>query len=568
MKLKAMIANFLPHLQFAGWSVVVMLAWLCMGPLALAQVTPPSEPETQTQPESPQAPLTPPPPPVSIDLGWAWWSLNGSATKFRQYATPPDGAFIRELRYISPFWRTGDNFRLQLWGTTEDDYRLESNLSFGFGATRVETWTTRNRFQTPVPQPLPTSERTVTESFVKQAITPTFSVFVRYRQEGQNHYLPTPRTPLMQNTRYWDAVAAGLLGNGQVEVGYTDWRFFDRTVTVPDTGMERWHARYLWDISPTAAVEGTFAQMQLRQQNRPSSNMETLSLTSDIHLSNSTELALAFRRDKIGLPVVQNAYVREQRSTNALLIHRWNRWSLQMGVRQREAERLRADQTFVDVPRWWTLEGRLWGRISKQLRLTVRGYTEQLNSPPAMLTADPRSLYWDSRRFAQLKIDGGSPEVNGYLTYTYRRWKNDARAVTLNLSGITAGGTWLANPNLTLFAEYSTEAWGARSEVNTWPTLGNFVPNSRVSTVGINWTIDPRTRLSLSYTNFVTDNDNPLLLQDANTEGRFLTANLSLRLPSDWELTLTVAPWTYRDEVVRLMDFDTQLVLLSLSGRF
>lgn len=554
--------------SFLLGGVVVLSACLWLTAPLHAQVTPPSEQETQAPPESPEAPLPPPPKPVSIDLGWSWWNVDGNSAKFRQYATPPNSRFLRELRYISPFWRTGDNLRLQLWSPTEDDYRLEGNLSFAFGATRIEAWTTRNRFLTPVPETLPISERSVTESFIKQSLTPDFAVFVRYRQDGQNHYVESPRTPLLQNTRYWDAVAEGRLGNGQLSIGYTDWRYFDRTNTFPDTGMERWHARYLWEVNPTLAIEGGFARMQIRQQNRPHSQMETLNLASDITLSSATELALAFRQDKISLPVVQNAYLRERRSTSALLLHRWNRWSLQMGVREREAERVRADHSFVDVPRWWTVEGRLWGRLSKQLRLTVRGWDERLNNPPTMLTADPRSLYWDNRRFAQVKLDGGTEVLNGYLAYTYRRWANGARAVALNLSGVTLGGTWTPNDKLSLFAEYASEAWTARSEVTQFPTLENFVPNSRVSTVGLNWNIDSRATLSLSYTNFVTDNDNPLLLRDANTEGRFFTANLTYQLPSGYEITLTVAPWSYRDEVVSLMDYDTHLVMLSLSGRF
>lgn len=561
------ITRRLLHALLVGGLVAGCACFWTVAP-AHAQVTPPSEQETEAPPETPEAPLPPPPKPVTIDLGWSWWNESGSLAKFRQYATPPNSRFIRELRYISPFWRTGDNLRLQLWSPTEDDYRLEGNLSFGFGTTRIEAWTTRNRFMTPVPDALPTSERSVTESFFKQSITPDFAVFVRYRQDGQNHYLEPPRTPLLQNTRYWDAVAEGKLGNGQISIGYTDWRYFDRTNTFPDTGMERWHARYLWEVNPALAVEGTVARMELRQQDRPNSRMDTFQLASDIALNTSTELALSFRRDQIALPVVQNAYVRERRSTSALLIHRWNRWNLQVGLREREAERVRADHTFVDVPRWWTVEGRLWGRINNQLRLTVRGWDERLNDPPTMFTADPRSLYWDNRRLVQVKLDGGTTLFNGYLTYTYRRWANGARAVALNLKGITLGGTWTPRDDLSLFAEYSSEVWTARSEVTQPPTLDQFVPNSRVSTVGFNWNINSRATISASYTNFVTDHDNPLFLRDGNTEGRFFTANLSYRLPSDYELTLTIAPWSYHDEVVSLMDYDTKLVMLSLSGRF
>lgn len=558
-----------PGYRIALILCIGMLMWVGASVTQVwAQVTPPSEEETQTPPESPQAPLPPPPKPLSLDFGWSWWNEDGRFAKFRQYATPPNSRFLRELRYISPFWDNGSNLRLQLWSPTEDDFRLEGNFSFAFGQTRAEAWTTRNRFLTPAPDVLRTSERTATESFFKQAISPDFALFFRYRQEGQNHYLETPRTPLLQNTRYWDAVAEGKFGNGWLSIGYTDWRYFDRTNTFPDTGMQRWHARYLWEMNPRLSVEGMFSGMRLPQQGRPRSSMDTLQLVSDILINNATELTLSFRQDKIDLPVVRNAYVRERRSGQALLIHRWNRWNLQLGVRGREAERVRADHTFVDVPRWWTVEGRLWGRLNRQLRLTVRGWDERLNDPPVMLTSDPRSLYWNHRRMMQVKLDGGSALFNGYLTYTHRHWGNNARDVGLNLNALTLGGTWTPRDNFSLFAELSSEAWTARSEVAQEPILRRFVPNSQVVTVGFNWTVDRRTAVSATFTRFVTDNDNPLLLRDANTEGNFLTANITYQLPSDYLLTLTIAPWSYRDKVDSWMDYDTQLVLLSLSGRF
>lgn len=89
--------------------LVVLSACLWLTTPLHAQVRPPSEQETQAPPESPEAPLPPPPKPVSVDLGWSWWNVDGNLAKFRQYATPPNSRFLRELRYISPFWRTATN---------------------------------------------------------------------------------------------------------------------------------------------------------------------------------------------------------------------------------------------------------------------------------------------------------------------------------------------------------------------------------------------------------------------------------------------------------------------------
>jgi len=185
-----------------------------------------------------------------------------------------------------------------------------------------------------------------------------------------------------------------------------------------------------------------------------------------------------------------------------------------------------------------------------------------------MVTTDPRQLFWDNRRFAQLKLEGGSPILNGYLILTHRRWDNDVRAVELTTNAVLLGGTWNARAQLSLFAEYAYEAWRAKSEMAAFPTLDNFVPNSRITTFGLNWAIDRRTFLSAAFTEFVTANDNPLLLRDGNYRGRFLTASLSYRFPAGYEVVLTVSPWRYRDRVVDLMDYEATVVMVSGKARF
>jgi hypothetical protein len=241
---------------------------------------------------------------------------------------------------------------------------------------------------------------------------------------------------------------------------------------------------------------------------------------------------------------------------------------VQFGFMQQENERIRKDQSFVDVPRWRTWEARLSGRISKNWRLTLRGSAQHLTHPPTMVTTDPRQLFWDDRRFAQLKLEGGSPTLNGYLVLTHRRWDNDVRAVELTTNTIVLGGTWNASQRFSLFAEYAYESWRAKSEMTGIPNLDNFVPNSRATTIGLNWAIDKRTFLSAAFTEFVTANDNPLLLRDGNYRGRFLTASLRYRFPAGYEVALTVAPWRYRDRVVDLMDYDATVVMVSGRARF
>lgn len=506
--------------------------------------------------------------PPSIELGWSVWDLDGNENKFRQYATPPKGIFLRKLHAPIPFAFAGNTGSLTLQGIAEDDYRMEGSFAFLFGATFAEGSLFRHRFFDATPFLVNRSERTVREGFAKHLLTPDFALSLRYRMDEQDHFFEAPRLPFRQRTRYWDAVAEGRVGDGQLGLSYADFRYFDRTDVRPDTRVKRWQARYLWEPLTTVGVEGAFTRLSLKQPALPSNDVEVLSLSGDWAITPVTDFAVMLRRDKLDLPVVQNARVRERRIGTATLVHRYRGWTVQLGFQQQEAERVRRNQDFVDVPRWRTLELRLSGRISPRWRLTLRGSTQHLTHLPTMGTVDPRPLFWDDRRFMQLKLEGGSPMLNGYLNLTHRRWDNDARAVELTTNAIVIGGNWQAHPRLSLFAEYSYEAWRGKSEMTAFPTLDNFVPNSRATTVGLSWAVDKRTSLSANFTEFVTANDNPLLLREGNTRGRFLTATVRYRFPAGYEVSLTVAPWRYRDRVVDLMSYDATVVMLSGSAKF
>lgn len=505
---------------------------------------------------------------VSVEVGFSNWGLDGNQNKFRQYATPAQSVFLKSLRFSPSMRFPGDAAKFTLKGLGEDDYRVEGGLDLWFGRARANLDISRHRFFDASPSLVGQSQREVQEGTVKYLLTPDFALSLRYRMDRQDHLFEAPKTPLYQRTRFWDAVAEGKVGEGQLHLSYADFRYFDRTDIRPDTAVKRVQARYLWEPSPSLGIEGSFARFSIKQPARPDSDLETLSLSGSWSLGSRTDVSWLLRRDKLDLPVVQNAWVRERRFGFADLTHRWRGWTLRLGFRQQEAERIRKDQTFVDTPRWRTFEARVSGRLLPQIRLTLRGSTQHLTHPPTMVTADPRQLFWDDRRFAQLKLEGGSPALNGYLVLTHRRWDNDVRAVELTTNSVTVGGSWQASRRLNLFAEYAYESWKAKSEMTAFPTLDNFVPNSRVTTVGLNWAVDRRTFLSAAYTEFVTHNDNPLLLRDGNYRGRFLTASLRYRFPAGYEVALTVGPWRYRDRVVDLMDYDATIVMVSGSARF
>jgi hypothetical protein len=505
--------------------------------------------------------------PFTLSLGWADWGLSGNSHKFRQYASPPNGLFLNEFRLSPAFSKHGNQALLTLKALGEDDYRSEGGVSLMHGRTQFEGLSTRAMFFDPTPVVIPDSDRDRQEAYLKQLVVPGIGLSFRYFMDRQNQYFEVPRFPLHQRTRYSDAILGGRLGNGSIGLSLTDWRYFDRTLTLPDTTVQRWRLGYLWTPTETVGVEGSYASSTIKQSGQDSGSAHALSIGGDVAVGPATDVGVTYRRDTTSLPMVLSAYTREQRSATARLSHRWKRWSGQIYLQQREVERLRGDQTFVDVPEWFTIGGRVYGRLNREWRLSLRGYTQDMSHAPGMITQDPRTLLFNSRSFAQIKLDRGTPDFSTYAVYTYSGWENDVRKVRLRMDLLTVGGTWQASPTLNLFAEHTREAWSAQSEITDY-SLELFAPNSQITTVGLSWSIEPRTFLSFNYTNTSSDNDNPLRLRDGNIRGSFFTLNARHTFPSGSEVGLVIAPWTYRDQVAGSMNYDAAVFMLTGSTKF
>lgn len=518
--------------------------------------------------EEETAPLRPPGP-LLLDLGWIDWNVRTNFTKFRQYATPPRGFFLRELRYDPLASPQGYQGLLSLKALFEDDYFSEGRFDYSFGLTRLEGYARRNRYFIPTtPFPIPFSERRIQEGTFKQFLSREVALSLQFSEDDQTQNFESPRPFQVQKIRYSDALVGGKLGNGHIETGFSTWRFYDRTGILRDTRVDRWRILYAWDALPYLGMEGSYSRLWIDQPGALSSEVEALSFAGDLAVGRTTDLSVAWRRTKLALPVVRNAWSREQQIGTARIRQRWGHWSLQFGVKHREVERIRGDQSFVDVPRWLTFDGRLTGRLHKQVRLTLRGSWEDLQSAPPMTTDDPRPLFWGGRKYAQARIEGGNTDVGGYASYTFRRWENDPRGVRVESNAWLVGATWQVTQSLSVFAEYLNESWTGRTASNQFPTLDLFEPNGHITVVGANWVVDARTYLSVQYTEYGTANQNPLRLRDGNTSARLMTVDARHRFPSGHEIGFVIAPWSYSDRIVPQMDYHTTVIMLTGSARF
>ena len=109
-----------------------------------------------------------------------------------------------------------------------------------------------------------------------------------------------------------------------------------------------------------------------------------------------------------------------------------------------------------------------------------------------------------------------SPDANGYLTYTYRHWSNGERGTELATRELTLGGDWQVAPALNLFSELSYDHWSGATPSTDDPPFNLFLPDSRLVVFGLNWNVNPKTFVSLSYTDAKSVNANPLLLNSGD----------------------------------------------------
>jgi hypothetical protein len=505
---------------------------------------------------------------VYLDVGYADWGLRGNQSKFREYATPPTGFFLRDLRYAPLLKSPSEDALFELRGIGQDDYLAAARGAWDYGATRLSGFLSRSKFFDPTPGVIPVSSWRASGLDLRRNITRDFSLSFQTRSNSQQLNFAVPYPRLDQNTDYWNAIAGGKLGRGFVRLDFSNFHYADETQTLVNFNAQKVGLSYLWTPSTAVGIEAAGSHVAIRQPNLPESHVDTLSLGGDFTLGAATDLAVQLQRRQVGLPTVQNAYDRNQNTGTFSLSHRFDSWRAQLGLRLQNDDRVNGTQTYVEVPKWSTLEGRLSGRLSRSVRLSLRGYTQSLSDPPASTLTDPRTLYWTNRNFVQARLEGGTENVNGYLVYTYNVNRNSQRATDVTTEQYTLGSSWQINPSLSLFAEFHHENWTGRTDTDLFPALSNFLPDSDSGVVELNWNLGRRAYVAFSYTGFATYNDNPLLLQDGNTRGSYFTINTHYRFPAGYELGLLVAPWTYRDGVAGSLNYDATVLMVTGSARF
>jgi len=516
------------------------------------------------KPDKPEKPETNLP---KLDLGAATWGLSGNEHKFRQYATPAKGVFLRDLYYwpYSKDLRYDAQFNVQTpW---DDDYRLTGALRLNYGNTIFTGTNYRNRFFDPTNFVIDPSERQISEGFLRQKLTRNIALSVGSKEDQQDQIFAAPKDPLHQRTRTWDAKLQGnVFGADSASIGFTDWHYFDRTEVLPDSHLTQWNLNYAHQFLPNLDVNGSFTNSSIQQPSMSGSNVQEWGFGGGWDIGDTTNLLFKWRGEHISLPNVANAYDRDRQQTTARLVQSWRNWTAELGYNLLGIDRVRADHLFVDTPSFHTFSGRLSGRLSPWARLTASASRETLQGSAGMDTDNPLALYWRNIGKAQVKLDAFADNVDGYAIVSFMDESNDARATSVHSRIFTYGGSWQTRPDLNLYFESTNDWWSARSGDPQAASLGLYFPNASVFVVGANWNANASITATANLSQFWTDNANPLYLPGGNVRGRFISTGLTYRFVNGDELGVVFAPFRYTDRTDTNQNYET--ALFGVTGRF
>lgn len=485
-----------------------------------------------------------------------------------RYGTPPNGLYLRGLSFEP--WTSDMRTTGSLWlrDGGEADYLAAGRLDFNFGRTRVAVSDRRNQFFDPSPVVIAKSQREVSDFYARQAFGRDFSVAIKGERTQEDSFYEPPKDQLRQRTYTWTGEAGGRVAGGFGSLQLSDWHYYDRTNILPDNHVQMWGVNYGRQFGSRLSAQANYFHSTIKPSKGVDNDISTFGLTADYDLSDDTLALFQYRREHLNLPTVQNAYVRDRGFVRGSIIHHFSGWDGELSYRRMDLERVNADHTFVDAPTFHTFEGRVSGRLSPSVRMTARAVRETLDGHFGMQTDDNRSLYWRNRLYGQLNFDASTDTTNAYVHFNFNEKRNDGRDTRVRDQSITWGASAQPRPNFDLYFEATTDTWSAKTADPNTQDLGQYFPDSSVYVLGSNLTLNPSTYATLNYTEFVTDNPNPLGLPQGNVRGRFFTTGFHYRGKEGYEIGLSFVPWKFTDKVFSQWGYDSTLITVSANVKF
>lgn len=485
------------------------------------------------------------------------FSLFKRSDNLNQYARATEGFTLNYLRLLRPAGDNSPYYRFIFRGLPNQDNAIDGYIAFNEGRTVLRGSRTQHDYYVLDWRPRAGSRDNDTRVVLEHAFNPSLGAFVAYRASGRTGRYAPPRDADRTRT---NTVAAGLGGTvlgGNLGVNFADVHTFHDDGNQPQTVQRRIDATYTRDLGSTFSLEGSASLAKIEQTGLLRSGIRTLSLAGAWELSPTTTMQFSLGRQDVELDNVQNAYVRKRLDTSVRLIERWPGWSFQFGFKHKESERVRADHTYVDVPKVDVYDARLAGRLGPA-RLTVRGSWENLTATAGMTTEDSRQLLWDDRATFQAKLDAAGERVSGYGAYTYKFQQNKQRGVEIGWHNLLVGASYIFSPSWNGYAEYAYDAYHVVGSAETGERLGSYFPNSQTASVGLNWSQDPTWSASAGLNFF----------ESREVRGAQVSLSLRKHIGADRDFEFTVAPWLRDDRQFGITGYRATFISARYTLRF
>ena len=541
-------------MKLHSWLSVGSIAALAMAVVtATAQETPPPAQEPTKKTEEPEEKTIP----VKFNKLTVGYTSQKTNDWLSRYARPSSGLVLHELQLFTPGSDSWPYSRLTIRGTTGQDSYASGYVVLNHGHTVVRGSKKDYGFYVFDWRNVDRSQENETEVVVDHSFTPKIGGFFKYNAKERQGEYPVPRDRDKTRTRTFSGGVQGDVLGGNLGVSYSDRVLNDLSGNQPTTLQRSIDATYSHDFSDTFSLAGSAGYTRIEQAGLASSSVRSYALSGMFNLGPTTGIQFHLGRQDYDLASILNARIQKRLVTSARLMQRLGTWNLQFGVKHLETERIRTDQSYVDVPKVNFYDARLAGRIGGA-RVTLRGTWEDLTETAAMNTLDPRQLLWDDKAMFQTKIDVGNEVYSAYGAFTYKFQQNRQRGVEIDWNNFVIGGSYIFNDSLNAYAEFSTDNFMVQGGEGSGESLDLFFPNSRSIAFGLNWAKDQNLSASaaLNYYN------------SADVRGTQLTFSVRRHFGADHDLELVIAPWRHEDKLFNITGYRNTFLSARYTVRF
>lgn len=541
-------------MRFSTWLSIgsMSVLWASAGAAALEDPADPgAAPPPGEEEEAPPRAL------LHNELSLSYMGV-GDARFMRRYARPARWGSVSNLRLLSPLSEHRPYAGLTFRGGLDVDNVAEAFVAFNDGASMLRLSREQYRYMLPDWQAKPESTEDATSLSLQHAFAPNLGGFVVADFGERAVRYPAPRDEERNRTQL---VGGGV--QGQALGGHVSVTASERLTTPLSGGQAKrlqrtFTAAYAPNLNERLSLEGKASWTRIEQAGLRNSGVKSYALGGAFEIGPDTTLSFDLGRQDYDLDNVARAYVRKRVSSGARIVHRWEDWSLQFGFRHKESERIRSDRSFVDVPSSNVYDFRLAGRLGDAARLSIRGSWEDGLRLARMTGTDPRQMQWDDRGTFHAQLDGGNEALTGYASYAYRFQQNRGRDIELRWHNVSLGASYVFNPEIVAFAEYSGDRVDASSPSTGGLDLAGYFTNSRSAALGLSWTRSDASEFSTSLNHY----------EGSEVRGTEWTLSYRRRLAENRDLELVFAPWSHDDRLYDINSYRRTILMVRYSIKF